>query len=421
MRACYKFDMAGGNHKADMQKTTKPRKHKNLLDRNGTWYVRRMVDGKSRWKSTGMKVDPDGTAGGRKIALTEAKRIRDAELKRLGENAYIEHLDARAARKKLPTLREVLQRYRRCAAVAGIQDAERNMASLRQVAAPSLGADWESCRVARLDRSVVRKFAEPANLQGDRETEKWKSARRTVYSNLLKARSVFRFLVEFEHEWPGITEAVAEFRATDPEFPKPPVVKKYIPTDFLDRTVRAGHALEATSPGMFAAFWLAYRFGLRADEVAHCRRGWCQADGDSFVLEIRERPEEGFRPKSTTLGIIPVSAAEMEVVERLAAAGPEGGFLLPSDTITGRRNLIKRHLALWMTDLGWGDYRTVRAHALRGVRATIWATTFSDHCARTWMRHKDISTTVTHYANGTYWELEEFAIGVTPEDVRRRR
>lgn len=77
----------------------------------------------------------------------------------------------------------------------------------------------------------------------------------------------------------------------------------------------------------------------------------------------------------------------------------EDEFIVPGGTPTGRNDLIGRDLCAWMRSIGWTRQAWERpVHELRSMMGAVWYTQLGPQWARDYLGHKDLKTTLDHYA-----------------------
>lgn len=357
-------------------------------------------------------------------SLEEARREvaghrREADLARLAGSVYAP-AGLRNPGNALPTIEEMCAAYRAAAQRRSAPRAatvEMNVRYLERVAG-SMRASVEVLTPDLLDAFAVemQQGTEPDTPERD-------SRDRTIASIIRGARSVFAEREDFRKM--VLPEQFDRFLKYNPVEPKlPPNLQP--PMEVAVKTVEAGRKLK----GEEAVAWcLCYDLGLRAHEVLGARWNWIEPDGRglSFMV-IRDRPEEGFRVKSSRCRVtrerrVPVPSAvlallrehsrgqgsevrsqkeELNAKAQSAAEGAEGKGLIfmPGYAETTRRNMISRKLCHWLRSVeGWWEINKGKgAHALRGLRGAFWVGKYGHVWTMAWMGHSDFRTTLDHYA-----------------------
>jgi integrase len=325
----------------------------------------------------------------------EARRFEVALKRSLREASETDRrrvLDAVSLRRSASKIEEILSEYARAAALRGLVEStiQANTAALLRVLdASGLGPESSA---AELRGAVLTRYAERA-LAGVGPSDD-ASRRRSVQSAATKARSIFsRWAIdaykEAGLELPDLSEFLRRTPCTAPR-------KRWVYPDagLVARTVEAGRALADTCPDMYCIFSLAFDVGLRAGEIAGCRRGWIEPVGDRYALRVCTRPEEGFRPKKDSEGTIPVSRT---VGAALVRALGDRVFFVVGASKTARYDRVTRDFSAWMRGLGWSGPSTV--HELRKLAGAAWFTKYGVAVAQRWLRHRSAAVTCQYYAD----------------------
>lgn len=143
--------------------------------------------------------------------------------------------------------------------------------------------------------------------------------------------------------------------------------------------------------------------GLRNSELLAARADWLVRDARSgrWFLDVRNRPEQGYKIKGVDPGKLPVSDA------LLALMGPrmvwdirtrEARYLImPEGLPTHRFDVINREHNAWLKPLV-GEIRSGKGnHRLRKYVATMLAEQYGVAVAAQYLRHRGEAVTLKHY------------------------
>ena len=100
-------------------------------------------------------------------------------------------------------------------------------------------------------------------------------------------------------------------------------------------------------------------------------------------------------------------------VKLLTKVRPRTKAGAPSEAMTAWRDLVGRHLAQWMRNVGWSSERYDKAaHELRKLFGSDVYTELGAEVAKEWLGHASITTTVQFYANLTRHPAPPKVIGI---------
>lgn len=357
---------------------------KNLEKRNGVYYLRISVGGKTVHRSL--------STSDSKVAAARARpMIVEAQADRFTV------LDKTKLRKGYPEISDILNVYRAGAVQRGLRDRAVKCAvnALRTIIQRGRGSDaFENLSVAVLTEELVASYVEKSLAAAPVDTLARDRTRRTIRSTLVQGRAIFaKWTLPLYKKF--TMPDLAGFRAAG-SMKLPKHRYKLPPQDLLDKTLKEGRKLKDADTGLYMCFLLAFDLGLRAGEIAAAQRTWMRQDGNGWRMEITRA--DAFAPKGDDRRV-PMSN---DVHDHILAAAGDGDFLLPAHTATERWNLIGRTFADWMRSIGW-DKQTFpkAAHELRKWRGSIWYTERSPHVAQRWLGHRSLSTTCDYYADLT--------------------
>jgi integrase len=149
-------------------------------------------------------------------------------------------------------------------------------------------------------------------------------------------------------------------------------------------------------PGVYLSYLAMARLGLRNCEVWPARWDWFrQSAGGQVVLEIRDRPEEGFTTKTGEARDLLVPAGLWEEL-RAVAGSDAGAYFLPGGTPTERRRIVERDLNRMLRPILTG-YRAGAYELRRWAGSLVWSTQ-GPAAAQRFLGHTSMSTTERYYA-----------------------
>jgi integrase len=149
-------------------------------------------------------------------------------------------------------------------------------------------------------------------------------------------------------------------------------------------------------PGVYLTYLAMARLGLRNCEVWPMRWDWFrEAAGGQVVLEIRDRPEEGFATKTGEARDLLVPPGLWR--ELLAVRGEdERDYFLPAVTMTERRKIVERDINQVLRPILAG-YRAGAYELRRWAGSLVW-TTQGPAAAQRFLGHTSVRTTEKYYA-----------------------
>lgn len=167
------------------------------------------------------------------------------------------------------------------------------------------------------------------------------------------------------------------------------------------RTVAAAGKLRTENPALWIAWLLCFELGMRKSEVLAARR-MALVDrrvGQDLVHYYRVRIQSDHKPKGDgSTREIPMANS---VYEDLVTMGGDE-YLLPVANATARDALITHELSKWMRGIGWSRLiYTQCAHQLRREKGKRVYEEQGPAAAKEFLGHRDISTTIRHYARFT--------------------
>jgi integrase len=355
---------------------------KNLHKRGSVWYVRYTVKGIRRSKSL--------ETGDVRVAEKRARDvIRAAEA---GRWAQLEEHQARRSGPRVQTLGEWVAEYRAAARERYVADGspkpetvESYVGALRVI----VGDAWEDRPLTWLTADLARAYVARV-LAGAVDAALVRKRRLSAYSMLNQARALFP-----RDKRAGLPVQVVEF-LTVRAVRKPVAERIPHPPELVAATHAAARELRESRPELYAAYLLCYGFGLRRSEAARARKVWLRQDVDRRWWMDVGAARHGDVAKSKRLRSIPAAGA---TVEALQAVWSRDDYILAGGTVTARRDLVGRDLCAWMRAVGWSRAEYERpVHELRSLMGAVWYTQLGAQWAREYLGHRDLKTTLDHYA-----------------------
>lgn len=143
--------------------------------------------------------------------------------------------------------------------------------------------------------------------------------------------------------------------------------------------------------------------GLRNSELLAARADWLWMDGRTgrWYLDIRDRPEQGYKMKGVEPGRLPLSPELLGVLGPRLVYGVEGRaaqyLVMPEGLPTHRFDLINRAHNAWLKPLV-GEIRSGKGnHRLRKFVATLLAEEYGVAVASQYLRHAGEAVTLKNY------------------------
>lgn len=355
----------------------------NLTKRNGTYYLRAMVQGKRYLRSLDTADKTMAQSRARQmLGLLRAKRF--------------DILDQTRARTAYATIGDVFEAFGQAALLRDLRPRTIGdyKQSLRTILQEVTGrGDVDGMPASVLTDELVRNYAAKrlAKVTGDPLLED--RAKTSARSTLRQARSVFSKWAQENYRALKLPDLTPFLQASAGRAP----TKYYAmpPTELRERTIAAGRELRKSDPELYTAFLLCYDLALRAGEAQAAQWDWIRTDTDGRrYLDVITRAD--FRPKGRERSV-PIGVETW--TELQASRRPGDPCILPGGNKTARRQLVTGKLAAWMRAQGW-DARTYpkAAHELRKLMGSRWYTDRGAEVAQTWLGHKDIATTCRYYA-----------------------
>lgn len=139
--------------------------------------------------------------------------------------------------------------------------------------------------------------------------------------------------------------------------------------------------------------------GLRLGEIEACRRAWVRESGGAVMIDLRDRPEEGYQHKTGRQYSAPVLHSGFAAA---LLACPDGMIVAPDDT--GRARWIARKPQRWARQFTGDAQKPL--HRLRGLyasdlaertRVAVAAQLAGEQAAAAALGHTTPETTRRHY------------------------
>ena len=351
----------------------------------GNWTAVESINGKRVWHNT--------QTPNRKLAEKRAKVFFDA--KRADNLEAVDMLVNRRGG-TIPTVKEATDYYleeatcRKASAVENVnclmlilnelyvKGAENKKVSILK---GKLISDWEKLRHSKI--AGVKAMH---------------SAKRTIFSTVRKAKSVFTKKMRQRFLDAGMHIDVEEFLARSVE--NGPSVRYKAPKDktLAPRTFKASEKLRREDPQAYIAFLLAMQAGLRKSEIANAKLNWIEDHN------IHIQPTEDYDTKNSHEREVPINGDTYEALIELLGdkmssdyANASGDYILDGN-MTERTDKVFGGLNQWLADLGW-THSNKRTHELRKWYGSTVAKLGGLHAAQHLLGHMDYSTTDRYYAD----------------------
>lgn len=364
----------------------KKRRQKNIERReNGVFYFRATVAGRRYFESLDTR--------DKSLAASRAKLKME-----LIKSGKWTDLDKTRTKRSICTIGELCDAYATLMRETGrVRDitAKTNIATLLRI----IGAVEQTESPRMLSASVLT--ADLAKRYGallapdQKETKSAEySARRTIASNLVHARSMVRRGLWEDYRQTGLVLPNLDGFLSQFVTKIPKVRYEMPPRTLYEPTIEAGRNLS----GIQGIVWtLAYDLGMRAGEIAAAKWSWIEREdtenGVRWWMVVKER--EDFQPKGIS-GRIPIFDGVHENLLKLKGT-EESDYMLPYASETVRTDCVKRDFSSWMRGKGWTSQKC--AHELRKLRGCWWFAKYGVERAYKWLRHANIQTTLDHYAD----------------------
>tara|TARA_Y100000310_G_scaffold209276_2_gene209870 strand:- start:1015 stop:2133 length:1119 start_codon:yes stop_codon:yes gene_type:complete len=224
------------------------------------------------------------------------------------------------------------------------------------------------------------------------------SAKRTIFSTVRKAKSVFTKRMQQRYLDAAMHIDVKSFLARSVE--NGPSVRYKAPKDksLAPRTFKASEKLRREDPQAFICLLLAMQAGLRKSEIANARLSWLE----DHVIHVQ--PDGEYDTKNSHEREVPVNGDTYQTLiellgEKMSSdyAKHSGEYIL-SGNKTERTDLVFRRLNKWLADLGW-THSDKRTHELRKWYGSQVSKLGGLHAAQHLLGHMDYSTTDRYYAD----------------------
>lgn len=166
-----------------------------------------------------------------------------------------------------------------------------------------------------------------------------------------------------------------------------------------DAILKAWRTLDHSSP-LWLALGLARFAGLRRDEISAMQRGWIVQRGSTVLVELRDRPEDGWWTKTGKPYLAPVIDGDLAAA---LIAAPPGAIIQTPPDIT-RDVWFLRTPQRWLKQHGITAHKPL--HRLRGLYADDVARVTADavaarlagvSAAQAALGHTSSDTTERHY------------------------
>ena len=360
----------------------------NLFERNGTYYIRARINGKSF-----LRASPYST-------VTESRKWVERFIRTVKESRDISIMDEQLARKPFPTFEAIFSLYREAGrkqfaidGKPGERTIENNISSMRTILrATRKTENLDALSITELNRELVENYSEVMIAKAGKDELKILRARITAGSTLRQAKAIFTRWALGYYVGKLTLPDVKPFLTTGKSVKRPSY--RIPPLDLRERTFAEAAKLKEDKSDLYGAFLLCYDLGMRASEARECRWEWFETDdqGNRFCHICRRSYWKG--PKNLVSHKVPVGATTWADLCAIRQDGND--FVLAGGNPSAREVLIKRMLADWMRSIGW-DRNTYpkAAHELRKLAGSLWYTKAGLEWAARWLG--DTAATVDHY------------------------
>jgi len=152
---------------------------------------------------------------------------------------------------------------------------------------------------------------------------------------------------------------------------------------------------------------MARELGLRNNETLSARGDWLWRDprGGRWFLDVRDRPEQGYRMKGTEPGRLPLSPELLALLVKMGRVdlgeNPDGRgkeyLILPGGLPTHRFDVVQRDHNAWLKGIIGEIHSGKVAHRLRKYVATLIALEEGVAVASQYLRHASETVTLKNY------------------------
>lgn len=280
------------------------------------------------------------------------------------------------------------------------RSAQTNIGALQAMVRAS-GINFADARANVLAGALIRRFEEDQEKRIERDPAgnmvqaSELRVRSYIYSRTKQAKAIFKKAWMNWYEklvLPDLT-SFREQGVTAPDRPKP----RRLDEGVMEAIEADVPRLAREQPAVYATFLLFSQLGLRNGEIKFARRNWIvkRADG-SGEIEIINRPEENFKPKAKTEGMVPIAREVLDELLRLAEPEEKGGFLVPAANKTEREKIVDRQHSAWCGQ--WIKQRSKVSYELRRFAGSRYYQQTGDlGKVQKFLRHADLKTTMDWY------------------------
>lgn len=345
--------------------------------KNAVWAYRPMIDGKQYWFPLGHD---------KRQALDLADKIRAAK------TLYpIKEVIEMYAKKKFnaekdptPTIKDVEQRLNDHRVALGItqKTVKDYMDNLKRIVRVMLNTkDVDDFDCGELNTSFINGYKVLA-LQGLTDEGDIQSRKRTVNSKIRCTKAIFNHKIfdGFSTDFNEDIQDIDFYKKLGTDYVLPPM-------SLVNDTFALWHT---TTGDVHTLLGLSLIFGLRRNEIFHCRRSWFDLEGSKARVTVKA--EKQFRPKGGHQGH---SMGDKAVAKKILNTASGEDYLIKNRADSGRP-VFEEALGL-LRDVGWD--RSSPLHELRKLFGSYVSTTESLYTSQKWCRHADSSTTNKFYSD----------------------
>ncbi len=328
----------------------------------------------------------------RQTAQSIANGMRDAALKGLFE--LVPKL-----RDDCPTVGDIIERFRRCAKIATVDESVR---MFERVVA--IGAGLDESELPRVHAVRLNQLTADS-MQRFRDKEKSGRAEVTVNGMMRKARSLFsRRAKEYYRdlklpdlkEWLGLSQLKEKDKHSRRfrQIPQSVLEAMDKGTPVMLRLARRCRGAKRNRwLNAWGTYWMMRRGGLRNRETWHVRWEWFVDVAGAGDLRLGIVNRDYYKPKGRS-GFVPIARDLYDMLKReLGPVRPESFVLAGSktDRREGAERQVNQYVSRYLRATGH------TAYDLRGQWGSEMAAKYGIETASMLLRHSDIKTTWDYY------------------------
>jgi integrase len=363
------------------------------LTPGGNFHVRFQVRGKDIVRSTGTTIEAAAKDRGKQIVEAEINGDTDKsrELKMRSDACTLREVCDRFLEKygRGRTARGYVGGLKKIVRVAlGISDAVKDplLNVKTTVLTAKLIRDFEAAEEQRIARERGGALDRAAEMR----------VRTSITSRVRQARSIFSPKCMHWYEDLNLPN-LDGFRAQGVRAPRRRGDPRPLDEASIAGMFEDSKRLAVEDPACYVAFILFSLMGMRNSEIKKARRCWLRSGpGGSWMLDIIDRPEEGFYCKGYERHL-PVGPEIVKLLEQYYKHSPDGDFLVPAAHKTERDQIVDDRHCDWSRQF-IRDYSKVSYELRRYAGSLVLKKTGSMKAVQKYLGHSSISTTERWYA-----------------------